>query len=290
MGKIVGPHGPDGVIRAPAAADANEAAPENPALADDFQVQKGKKLVRPSLKKELSLGAKRTSQGYYVDVEFEDSPKEPDFGLFIAQSVRERYYSSREVCQNVGIPANILGLISCAVLISVPGNLEVDVGLNLRRNGQYQLLGYVRQAQRDGEDSAVSKVQGRAWNKREDTVRILGSLEIEEEEEEQDPKSKAKDKKQQQKGADKSSGKLEEEERSFWEYSERCIELLQDYVQRFPKLFQQLSTLPYQRKYNYKALFGENGAEVVSDIMDWMKKQPFFALPRTPLTTLSLSS
>lgn len=289
MGKIVGPHGPDGVIRAPASTESAQSAAENPAVADDFQVQKGKKLVRPSLKKELSLGAKRTNQGYYVDVEFEDVPKEPDFGLFIAQSVREKYYSSREVCQNVGISPNVLGMISCAVLIAVPGNLEVDVGLNLRRNGQYQLLGYVRQAQRDGEDSAVSKVQGRAWNKREDTVRILGSLEIEEEEED-DAQSKKKDKRQQQNGTDKSGGKNNEEERSFWEYSERCIELLQDYVQRYPLLFQQLTSMPYQRKYNHKALFGENGADVVSDIMDWMKKQPFFALPRTPLTTLSLST
>ena len=51
------------------------------------------------------------------------------------------YTLSRDVCRALGITPSVLGKIVGVVPVE-PGRL--DLGLNLKRNGQYQLSGYIR--------------------------------------------------------------------------------------------------------------------------------------------------
>ena len=67
--------------------------------------------------------------------------QEPPFGHLIAESIGEDYFSSRDCCRSLMISPSVLGKIVGMILVE-PGRM--DFGLNLKRNGQYQLLGYVR--------------------------------------------------------------------------------------------------------------------------------------------------
>ena len=215
----------------------------------------------------------------------------------------------------------------------------MDFGLNLKRNGQYQLLGYVRSGditlpystylptfllvttnlplshcqylteyrvsllshlcllrhvrsvnavESLNAPSSAATMRGNAalalgsgsWG-RGDAVKIVGSADTAE-----------------------ALAKRAEQEVSQWEYSARAIALLFDYKSRYPLLFENLESLPHQKRYAASELLlprtAHQGhvtasalqtaaAAAAASLTDWMKAQPFFGMPRTPLTTISLS-
>jgi 5'-3' exoribonuclease 1 len=77
-----------------------------------------------------------SSKRRVVDVEFSIPPAEPPFGHLIADSIKDEYFSSQDVCTALKIPPNVLGKIAGSVIID-----KEDLGLTLKRNGHFQLLG-----------------------------------------------------------------------------------------------------------------------------------------------------
>jgi hypothetical protein len=83
--------------------------------------------------------------------------------------------------------------------------------------------------------------------------------------------------------------KAAEADGATWQYTARAAALIFDYKANFPMLFTQLERLPHQPVYSADALFGPGGDKKLEAAQEWMKAQPFFKLPRTPFTTMSLS-
>ncbi|CAM9192531.1 unnamed protein product, partial [Ectocarpus fasciculatus] len=194
--------------------------------------------------------------------------QEPDFGLRIAEAVQDRYFSSRDVCRMTQLSPGVLGQIVGAVLLEASDGKEIDIGLNFRRNGQYQLLGYCRRVQGDGQEAAYSVISKRVWHERNDTMQIIGSApdELDMTGESLIPKKK----------------------KTYWEYSSRAVDLIKEYKKRFGFLFNTLEKTAHQRKHSITGLLGPKGETLLDEIVTWMKAQPFFSLPRTPLATISL--
>jgi hypothetical protein len=211
-----------------------------------------------------------------VDVEFTMYPPEPPFGYALNVSIKEEYFSSREVSRRLGLSTSNLGLICGSLFLDPP---RVDIGLNLKKNGEYQLLEYARGIVVSPPSSSTLPQPGvpgkpvkNCWNSG-DTVRIIGS-------------TSPSDSSGGGESFQSSSGQV------VWEYSEKTIELIQDYMTAFPLLFSRLQTLPNQRKYSAFDLFGLSGAQADAELdrlMTWMKAQPFYLQPRSPLTTTSMS-
>eukprot|EP00595_Chromulina_sp_UTEXLB2642_P002353 CAMPEP_0196767962 /NCGR_PEP_ID=MMETSP1095-20130614/42169_1 /TAXON_ID=96789 ORGANISM="Chromulina nebulosa, Strain UTEXLB2642" /NCGR_SAMPLE_ID=MMETSP1095 /ASSEMBLY_ACC=CAM_ASM_000446 /LENGTH=318 /DNA_ID=CAMNT_0042136863 /DNA_START=2097 /DNA_END=3050 /DNA_ORIENTATION=- len=103
-----------------------------------------------------------------VDVEFIiPFANDTNFGYSIASSITDDYLSSREVCRACGISASVLGKLVGSIFIE-PG--RYDIGLNLKRNGQYQLIGYIRKVEsNDLSNNSDQWLSG-------DTVTVIGSL------------------------------------------------------------------------------------------------------------------
>lgn len=212
-----------------------------------------------------------------VDVEFTIYPPEPPFGYALNVSIKEEYFSSREVSRRLGLSTSNLGLICGSLFLDPP---RVDIGLNLKKNGEYQLLEYARGIVVSPSSSSGTlpqpgvpgKPAKNCWNSG-DTVRIIGSTSPAESGEAGE-------------SFQSSSGQV------VWEYSEKTIDLIQDYMTAFPLLFSRLQSLPNQRKYSAFDLFGLSGTQADAELdrlMTWMKAQPFYLQPRSPLTTTSMS-
>lgn len=194
---------------------------------------------------------KRNGKIEEVEVQFDDHPAEAPFGYAIATSIVDEYHSSREVCQVLGIEPSALGRIVGSIVLD---NAEkLDIGLDFKRNGAYQLLGYVR--------CVYAEISSVAWSTL-DTVRVVGS---------------------ENEIFDKTEADV-----VGWEYTTRAIALLADYISRFPTLVENLQALPYQPKYKPKDLLGESHTTVVAEITTWKKESGVLNLPRTPLTTSAL--
>lgn len=196
-------------------------------------------------------GKKRT-----VDVEFKIPQPEPPFGYSIAHSIADQYFGAKDICNLLNIQPNVLGKIVGSIRVE-PG--RGDLGLNLKRNGMYQLLGYVRRVENE-----KTSQQRQVWQGL-DTVQIIGTVN--------------------ENGEDKATLA----EVTYWEYSTHAVVLLCEYKARFPLLFSQLERLPHQPVYQGNDLFGKEATKYIAAIMEWMKAQAFFSLPRTPFTTSSLS-
>lgn len=214
-----------------------------------------------------------------VDVEFSILPPETPFGRAIAESVKEDYFPSRDVCSSLRISPSFLGKIVGMVLVE-PG--RHDFGLNLKKNGQYHLLGYVRKVidpnsnkrnyTNGGESkNEISKPPASVWGAG-DSVQVVGSVNTE---------------------------RLAEAESTQWEYSAKALALLFEYKNRFPLMFERLDQLPHQMKYQATDVFVPSGMQgkdtaayattAAKEVDEWLKNQSFFNMARTPLTTLSLS-
>jgi len=197
-----------------------------------------------------------------VDVEFSvPSKNENSFGYTIAKAFSDDYYSSRDLCSVLHITPSVLGKIVGSIKL----DNRLDIGLNLKRNGSYQLLGYTRRVDFNKQQNSHRIEERKVWEE-SDTIQIIGSASNE------SPDAAA--------DADNSFG---------WEYSAQAATLIHDFKAKFAVLFAQLESIPHQSVYACDELFGENGKKVSEEVMDWMKAQPFFSMPRTPFTTQSLS-
>ena len=219
-------------------------------------------MARPSLTmehKDTTTSKVNDKNKRQVTVEFllPDS-EEPQFGHAILNSVKEEYYSARDICKALKINPDILGKMVGSIFIEPTGH---DLGLNLKRNGQYQLLGYVRKVENNGSNhQSTSNV----W-KQVENVKLVGSNEG------SDPMDTVSDK-----------------VAAFWEYSDRAVSLISEYIAKFGILWTSLSRLPHKPKYSGAELLGSNYVKVAEEIMVWMKSQPFFNMPRTLLSTTSM--
>jgi len=214
-----------------------------------------------------------------VDVEFDVPYSEPPFGYSIAHTIQDEYYSSRDLCHLLGISPSVFGKLVGAIRIE-PG--RHDIGLNLKRNGMYQLLGYARKVENNtaANNSSNKKYAGKGgktntiplrnvWEANE-SVHIIGMDAFED-------------------ANGVNNTKAMEQDAVYWEYSKHTATLICEYKTRFPVLFQRLESLPHQAVYNSVELFGKESDKVLTQIMEWMKLQSFFQAPRTPFSTSSLS-
>jgi hypothetical protein len=225
------------------------------------------------------------SKGRIVDVEFHIPHVEVSFGYKIAKSLKEQYYSSRETCSLLKISSSTLGKISGTVRIE-PN--RVDLGLNLKRKGMYQLVGYVRKVDMSTGNNYFGKKGGQGqgnyqpvepqrnvW-KDNDSVKLIGM--------------------EASTGGENNSGNgtsapQEDTEAVFWEYSNAAIALIGEYKEKFPQVFISLEKIQSNSGiYSVKEFFpNSNADQQLSAILEWMKNQPFYSLPRTSFTTMSLS-
>jgi 5'-3' exoribonuclease 1 len=241
-GRVIGPHTAETTATATAAS-------KRGSLKDD-------------IKKDHDTLTGNKSKRRTVDVEFTVTPPEPPFGYSIAHSVKDEFYTSKDLCALLQVSASVLGKIVGAIRVE-PG--RADLGLNLKRNGQYQLLGYSQRV--DYASGGADQFQPRkAWTG-VDTVEIVGMVSND---------------------AD-AAEKAAEADGTTWQYSARAAALIYDYKANFPMLFAQLEKLPHQPVYSADALLGPGGDKKVEQVMEWMKSQPFYKLPRTPFSTISLS-
>lgn len=199
-----------------------------------------------------------------IDVEFLIPPQDTNsFGYVISNSIKDIYYESRDVCKQLQISPSIMGKIIGSILLeSSKEDTVYDLGLNLKRNGQYQLLGYCRKIEIN-----QTLNTGNIWANA-DTVKIIANV-VEDED------------------------VMQEKEQVNWEFSTKAIALLIDYKAKFPILFNKLSNIEHKKKYTTDELLGNNkpghGVKIADAIMEWMKAQPFFNQQRTNFSTTSVS-
>jgi hypothetical protein len=221
-------------------------------------------MSRPSLKTEVRNQKKnngKPSKPRTVTVEFlvPDTP-EPQFGHTIASSVKDEYFTSKDVCKVLKITPDMLGKIVGNINVE-PG--RIDLGLNLKRNGQYQLLGYVRKVDYDNSDSVNPFEESNIWDVK-DKVHLIGS-------------------------ANNTLDTIAEVVSSKWEYSALAVNLISEYQKECPILFENLSRLQHKPKYFVNELLGKQGVKLVEKITEWMRHQPYYHLARTLTGTSSLS-
>ena len=194
-----------------------------------------------------------------MDVEFDVPPDaEIPFGYKLASAMGDEFYSSKDLCSVLRISPSVMGKIVGAIKL----DNRMDIGLNLKRNGSYQLAGYTRRV--DYNRPHASSDRRKAWVDG-DTIQIIGSSTVD------------------------TPDAVAEAENCGWEYTPAAASLISAFKAKFPDLFTRLDEIPHQGVYSCDQLFGSNGKAVAEDVMDWMKAQPFFSLPRTPFSTHSLS-
>ena len=205
---------------------------------------------------------KRRPAKRVVDVEFLVPPEaEVPFGYKFANELSDEFYTSKDLCSVLKISPSVLGKIVGSIKLAN----RMDIGLNLKRNGQYQFSGYTRRVEYN--KPKVGAERRKVWVG-SDTIQIVGS------------------------DMNSSEAALVEAENCGWEYTPAAASLIHDYKAKFPALFSKLEELPHQPVYACDQLFGAaggGGGETAAAVTDWMKAQPFFNLPRTPFSTQCLS-
>jgi hypothetical protein len=171
----------------------------------------------------------------------------------------DEFYSSKDLCSVLRISPSVLGKVVGSIKLAN----KMDIGLNLKRNGQYQLNGYTRKVEYN--KPKVGSERRKVWLG-SDTIQIVGS------------------------DINGSEAAAAEAEVCGWEYTPAAASVIHDYKAKFPALFSKLEVLPHQPVYACDQLFGSGeGGGSAEVVMDWMKAQPFFGMPRTPFSTQSLS-
>mmetsp|Transcript_39060 Transcript_39060/g.87348 ORF Transcript_39060/g.87348 Transcript_39060/m.87348 type:complete len:1924 (+) Transcript_39060:98-5869(+) len=233
-------------------------------------------------------------------------PREPPFGLGIAAKVADMYFPTGAVARTLGLRPDILGRLLGSLVVAVDRNESYDLGLRLRaseppptkgapRGPTLRVLGYLRQGQsqapgstgkggKGGKQGACSQAAqaveaGEAWVSERDSVRVVGSA----------PKAAAE---KADAAQDKGAG---------WELSVKAVQLVQAYMQTFPRLFALLNaTGSSDRFFSMGALFppspgatpGEvkTSREQLAEVVGWLDELEVSRLPRAPLSTHALAS
>ncbi|CAI5739140.1 unnamed protein product [Hyaloperonospora brassicae] len=181
--------------------------------------------------------------------------QEPPFGYVIAQTITDRFVPGYMVAQKLGISASTLGLLTGSVIIKPVG---ADVGLNIRYRKELLLPGYCRLANHD--KNAFSRGnEVDVWRKG-DIVKIVGSRGSSE-------------------SGDENSGHLQTRNGgvTIWEYTDRAVQLIASYQDKFPNVVRNLSRLPFATTYRGKDVFGVDDNELVEvqagAVKQWIEQQ-----------------
>lgn len=198
-----------------------------------------------------------TADDKKVGVKVMTVPPEIPFGLALARSVYESYISSSDAARILKLHPGLFGKITGSMLFE-PG--KYDLGLNLKSGDGFCVSGFTRQkkeAQKGAKKSGGKKV----WDSG-DAVLVVGS--------------------------GRASGPERGDERIIWEYTPKAVRLVNEYRQQFPQLFTALIRMPNERKYDASAVFGQNGAEMLPKVREWLNSVESSKLPRTPVSTESM--
>jgi 5'-3' exoribonuclease 1 len=197
-----------------------------------------------------------------VGVKVLTMPPEVPFGLALARSVYESYISSADAARILKLNPLLFGRITSSLIFSQGG---YDLGLNLKSQEGLCVAGYTRQ-KREIATNGFGKPteEKKAWDSG-DSVLVIGSA--------------------------RTVGNNGEtyEERIQWEYTPKAIRLVNEYRQKFPQLFNALAKLPSEKKYDANQVFGPNGVEWLPVIRDWLNNVDSAKLPRTPISTDTMS-
>jgi len=188
-----------------------------------------------------------------VGVKVQIIPPELPFGLAIAHSVHESNISSVDAARILKLHPSLFGKITGSLLFE-PGRF--DLGLNLKSADGMCVVGYTRKKpEKKANGNGASAWAGG------DTVLVVGSQKAE----------------------------AEEQERVTWEYTPKAVRLVNAYRQKFPQLFNAITKQPNERKYDATAAFGPNGQAWLPVIREWLNNIETAKMPRTPVSTDSLS-
>ena len=194
-----------------------------------------------------------------VGVKVQTLPVEPPFGLAVARAVQESFVSSNDAARILKIHPGILGKIAGRL----PFEQErYDLGLNLKSGDGMCVVGYTRKKVLDNNANNQTNNKKSSWSVG-DALRVIGST---------------------------SAPANGTEDRIIWEYSPKAIRLIEAYRAKFPQLFQGISQQPNEKKYDANVVFGgKSGEEWLPVIREWLNNLDSAKLPRTPVTTQSMS-
>lgn len=192
-----------------------------------------------------------------VAVKVQTVPAEIPFGLAIAKSVQESFVSSYDAARILKMNSGVLGKIM--------GRLQIeqgryDLGLNLKNPGDGTcVVGYTRKKVDSSKKKNNKNVDMWAAG---DSLLVIGSAKEDDE---------------------------DKEDRIQWEYTPKAIRLIESYRKKFPQLFSQLTKYPNEKKYDANVIFGPNGEAWLPVIREWLNSIETAKLPRTPVSTESMS-
>eukprot|EP00977_Amphora_coffeiformis_P012722 scaffold3224_cov158-Amphora_coffeaeformis.AAC.11 len=193
-----------------------------------------------------------------VAVKVETLPPEIPFGLALAKSVQESFVASHDAARILKIHPGVLGKITSCLSFQQG---RYDLGLNLKnaRDGTC-VVGYTRKKVDHSQSAKKDKLDMWAAG---DALLVIGSN-VNEDDEDKD-------------------------ERIQWEYTPKAIRLIELYRKNFPQLFTQLAKMPNEKRYDANAVFGPNGEAWLPVIREWLNGIETAKLPRTPISTESMS-
>jgi 5'-3' exoribonuclease 1 len=196
-----------------------------------------------------------------VGVKVQILPLELPFGLAIARSVQETYLSSADAARILKMPGGLFGKLTGKLQFEQG---KYDLGLNLKSADGNCVVGYTRrrlEKQQQGSHGKIKKTN--VWDAG-DSVLVVGS----------ERTFKSDD---------------DNDERIQWEYSPKAIRLVEAYRQQFPQLFTAIKKNPNEKKYDANKVFGPNGEAWLPVIREWLDKHESAKLPRSPVTSESMS-
>lgn len=189
-----------------------------------------------------------------IAVKVQTLPAESPFGLAIARSVQESYISSADAARTLKIDGRVFGKITGRLQFEQD---KYDLGLNLKGNNGTCVVGYTRKKVLHGSgDKKPNK-----WLVGDSLV-VIGSS---------------------------APDTDDSDERIVWEYTPKAIRLIESYRQKFPQLFAALKKIPDEKKYDANKVFGPNGQAWLPVIRSWLDTHETAKIPRTPVTTESMS-
>lgn len=196
-----------------------------------------------------------------VGVKVQILPTELPFGLAIARSVQETYLSSSDAARILKMPGGLFGKLTGKLQFEQG---KYDLGLNLKSADGNCVVGYTRRRLEKHHQGSHGKAKKtNVWDAG-DSVLVVGS----------ERTIKSDD---------------DNDERIQWEYSPKAIRLVEAYRQQFPQLFIAIKKNPNEKKYDANKVFGPNGEAWLPVIREWLDKHESAKLPRSPVTSESMS-
>uniref|UniRef100_A0AAV1UG39 Uncharacterized protein n=1 Tax=Peronospora matthiolae TaxID=2874970 RepID=A0AAV1UG39_9STRA len=197
----------------------------------------------------------QNEEQHAVTVHVNTIDQEPPFGYVVVQAITDRFFPGYMVAQKLGISASTVGLLTGSVIIKPVG---ADIGLNIRYRKELLLPGYCRRANHDKNASNYGD-EVNVWRKG-DIVKIVGSSGSDE-------------------GSDANMGYGQPKNGSaaIWEYTERAVQLIASYQDKFPEVVRNLGRLPFATTYRAKDVFGIDDSERVEieigAVKQWIEQQ-----------------